>query len=60
MAKAFEGRIITIPNILSAFRIVLVPVFAIIYFADSIANHYYIAAGVLVLSGLTDILRDII
>ncbi|MEE1019233.1 MAG: CDP-alcohol phosphatidyltransferase family protein [Acutalibacteraceae bacterium] len=56
MTKAFEGKIITIPNILSAFRIVLVPVFAIIYFADSIANHYYIAAGVLVLSGLTDIL----
>lgn len=56
MTKALEGKILTIPNILSAIRIVLVPVFAIIYFADSVANHYYIAAGVLVLSGFTDIL----
>lgn len=56
MTKAFEGKIITIPNILSAFRIVLVPVFAIMYFSDSVANHYYISAGVLVLSGFTDIL----
>lgn len=56
MNKISEDKIITIPNILSMFRIVLVPLFAIFYFADSIAYHYYIAAGMLVLSGFTDIL----
>ena len=51
--------IVTIPNLLSFFRILLVPVFLILYFWD-IKNHYVYAALVLVISGLTDVTDGII
>ncbi len=47
-------RILTIPNLLSVFRLILAGVFAVIYWnADSQSDYYY-AIGVLALSGLTD------
>lgn len=50
--KEDENRIITIPNILSAFRLVLIPVFLWTY---CIREEYLVTAGLLLLSGLTDL-----
>ena len=44
-------KFLTIPNLLSVFRILLIPLFAVMYFQKS----YGIAIGVIVLSGLTDV-----
>lgn len=45
-------RALTIPNLLSAFRILLVPVMAALYCG---AGNYPLTAGVLLLSGATDV-----
>ena len=50
--KEAENRIITIPNLLSAFRLVLIPVFLWTY---CIREEYLVTAGLLLLSGLTDL-----
>ena len=47
-----ESRIITIPNILSAFRICLIPVIVWLYLAE---QQYRYAGYVLILSAATDI-----
>ena len=47
-------KILTIPNLLSAFRLVLAGVFAYIYWNAKDQQDYNLAVGVLVLSGLTD------
>lgn len=47
-----KNEIFTIPNILSMFRILLIPVIVWLYFVDE--NHYGML-GVIALSGLTDI-----
>lgn len=47
----FEKKIFTIPNLLSAFRLLLIPVFV---WAYCIKKAYLLTAGVLLLSGLTD------
>lgn len=44
-----------VPNILSAFRILLVPVFAVIYFSEA-ANAHNIALGIFVIASVTDLL----
>ena len=46
----------SIPNILSYFRLILIPVYLVVYFRADDQNGYYWAAGVIVLSGLTDML----
>lgn len=54
----YSKKIITIPNILSMFRLCLIPVFVVLYLRaeNGMGNHlYFWAAGVLLLSGLTDI-----
>lgn len=48
-----------IPNLLSIFRLVLIPVFVVFYFID-IPYSGIIAAAVLVLSGITDVLDGVI
>lgn len=47
----YEKKIITIPNILSLFRICLIPVFVWLY---CVKKDYMMTGAVLVLSGLTD------
>lgn len=47
-------RILTIPNLLSLFRLVLAGVFAAIYWNAESQTDYYCAVGVLALSGITD------
>ena len=45
-------RIVTVPNLLSAFRILLIPVIVWLYCGRA---DYPLAACVLVLSGMTDV-----
>ena len=47
-----EKKIITIPNILSMLRLCLIPAFVWLYVAK---EAYYLTAGVLLLSGITDL-----
>lgn len=54
MSQIFKkGKVFTIPNILSIFRILLIPVIVWLYFG---VKNYYAALGVIALSALTDIL----
>lgn len=52
-----KKEIFSIPNILSYFRIVLIPVFVVLY-VNSVKGigYHFAAVGVLVLSGITDFL----
>ena len=47
-----RGQVLTIPNLLSAFRILLVPVMVVLYCVE---GNYPLTAGVLALSGATDV-----
>lgn len=54
--KDWKKDLCTIPNLLSLFRLVLIPVYVVIYLhADSTAD-YYLAAGILAVSCLTDLI----
>ena len=44
----------SIPNILSYFRLILIPVYLVVYFKADDERGYYWAALVIVISGLTD------
>lgn len=46
----WKKEILTIPNLLSLFRLLLIPVYITIYLKE----NYYLAAGILVISCLTD------
>ena len=48
--KDWKKDILTIPNMLSLFRLLLIPVYVVIYFK----NNYLLAAGILALSCMTD------
>lgn len=51
----------TIPNLLSILRLLLLPVFVVLYLmSDTRPELLYWAAGVLVLSGLTDLFDGLI
>ena len=54
--KDWKKEILTIPNMLSLFRLVLIPVYVLIYLNASEAVHYYIAGGILAVSCLTDLI----
>ena len=54
--KDWKKEICTIPNLLSLFRLVLIPVYVIIYLNADSATDYYLAAGVLAVSCLTDLI----
>lgn len=59
MDKRYKDKIFTVPNILTMFRILLTPVFAVIYLYN-FENHYVWASAVLVLSAATDCIDGII
>lgn len=50
--KLKKDDILTIPNMLSFFRILLIPIMALVY---HYSNHYIATVAVIALSGLTDI-----
>ena len=51
-----KKEIFSIPNIMGYFRILLVPVYLVLYFRATDARGYLIAAAVLAVSALTDML----
>lgn len=55
MTKPTAKEIFTIPNLMSYFRILLIPVFCAVYLTASNTKDYYIAAGILLVSSLTDL-----
>lgn len=57
MDNKLKKEIFSIPNMLSYFRILLIPVFVILFFNSGESVGYHIAsAAVLIVSGLTDML----
>lgn len=52
--KNWKKDILTIPNMLSLFRLVLIPIYIVIYLNAQTATDYYIAGGILAVSCLTD------
>lgn len=52
--RSLKQEIFTIPNILSFFRLILIPVFAVSYLNAKDTADYYAAAGILLISSLTD------
>ena len=56
LIKNWKKDILTIPNILSLFRLLLIPVYVMIYLNARDASDYYIAAGILAVSCLTDLI----
>lgn len=54
--KDWKKEIFTVPNLLSMFRLVLIPVYIAIYLNAENAADYYLAAGILAVSCLTDMI----
>ncbi len=53
-------NIFTVPNIISFFRLLLVPVFVFIYFSGDIEYKYFWCILILLISGLSDIIDGFI
>lgn len=54
--KDWRKEIFSIPNILSLFRLLLIPVYITIYLNAQEAKDYYLAGGILAVSCLTDLI----
>ncbi|MGM9600007.1 MAG: CDP-alcohol phosphatidyltransferase family protein [Faecousia sp.] len=54
--KDWKKDVFTIPNILSLVRLLLIPVYVIIYLNATKEADYYLAAGILAVSCLTDMI----
>ena len=54
--KHWKKEIFSIPNLLSLFRIVLIPVYITIYLGARDQDDYYMAAAILAVSCLTDMI----
>lgn len=52
----WKKEVFTIPNILSLFRLALIPVYVIIYLNATELQEYFIAASILAVSCLTDMI----
>ena len=50
----WKKEILTIPNLLSLFRLALIPVYVIIYMNADKPADYYLSAAILAVSCLTD------
>lgn len=55
MQKIKKEELFTIPNIMGYFRIILIPLYLVLYYRADSTFDYYIAASVIALSGLTDL-----
>lgn len=56
LIKDWKKEIFTIPNLLSLFRLLLIPVYVVIYLHAQEATDYYLAAAILSVSCLTDLI----
>ena len=54
--KDWKKEVFTIPNMLSLFRLALIPVYIIIYLNAKEPHDYYLAGGILAVSCLTDLI----
>lgn len=54
--KNWKKEIFSIPNVLSMIRLALIPLYIVIYLNAKAAFHYYISAGILAVSCLTDLI----
>ena len=54
--KNWKKELFTIPNLLSLFRLALIPVYVIIYLNARVEKDYFIAAAILAVSCLTDLI----
>ena len=54
--RDWKKEVFTIPNMLSLFRLILIPVYVYIYLNATEDYHYSIAAGILAVSCLTDLI----
>lgn len=54
--KNLKREVFTIPNIMGYFRIILIPIFLYIYYNATSVRDYYIVAGIVCISGITDFL----
>ena len=60
MKRFTKKDIFTIPNLMSYFRILLIPVFCTVYMSAKSSKDYYVAAGILLVSSLTDMFDGMI
>lgn len=56
MIKDWKKQIFTIPNLLSLFRLALIPLYVVIYLNARSNTDYYLAAAILAVSCLTDLI----
>lgn len=56
LLKDWKKDILSIPNILSFFRLILIPVYVAIYLNADCSSDYYIAGSILAVSCLTDLI----
>ena len=56
LLKDWKKDLFTIPNLLSLFRLILIPVYIIIYLNAKESYDYYLAAGILAVSCMTDLI----
>ncbi|MBQ9839016.1 MAG: CDP-alcohol phosphatidyltransferase family protein [Oscillospiraceae bacterium] len=54
--KNWKKEILTIPNLLSLFRLALIPVYMVIYLNATKPSHYFLSAAILAVSCLTDLI----
>lgn len=54
--KDWKKDILTIPNLLSLFRLILIPVYMVIYLNADTQADYYLSGGILAVSCLTDLI----
>lgn len=52
----WKKEILTIPNLLSLFRLALIPVYMVIYLNATDPSHYFLSAAILAVSCLTDLI----
>ena len=52
----WKKEFLTIPNLLCLFRLLLIPVYTLIYLKANLPHHYYVAGGILAISCLTDLI----
>lgn len=54
--KNWKKEILTVPNLLSLFRLALIPVYVVIYLNAKRPTHYFLSAAILAVSCLTDMI----
>lgn len=55
MIRNWKKEILTVPNLLSLFRLILIPIYILIYLNAQEAADYYVAGAILAISCLTDL-----